>query len=66
MNFFDETIPKAENFVLVKNLQKKGISPRAALDSDLVVYPTLLKNMVSKQFEVILKDYVFAQPQQEK
>ena len=60
MDFFDSTVSKAENFVLVRNMQKKDIAPRTTSKSDLTAYPSLLKNMVSKQFEAILKDHVFA------
>lgn len=56
MNYMDN-LPVYENFVLVRNMQKKT-NGAVTKQPELAKYPTLLKGLISRHFEDILKNYV--------
>lgn len=57
MAFFDKYLPRLENFDLVRQLQTShaAVTPR---HPELAKYDTLLKDMVTKDYESVLVKYV--------
>ncbi len=57
MNYIDIVLPRYQNFMLVRNMQKKS-NGAVTRNAELAKYPTLLKGLLSKHFEIIMKNYV--------
>lgn len=57
MDFFDNFMPRLENYHLVRNLQMAHptVEPK---HPELKKYSNVLKNMVSKHYESVLTNYV--------